>query len=56
MKAELGDVKKAAKELGDQLEDVVEAAKGKARKGRKPAAKKPAAKKAPAKKRATKKK
>ena len=56
VKAELGDVKKAAKELGDQLEDVVEAAKGKARKGRKPAAKKPAAKKAPAKKRATKKK
>jgi hypothetical protein len=34
VKAELADVKKAAKELADQAEDVVEAAKGKPRKGR----------------------
>ena len=50
MKAELGDVKKAAKELVDQAEDVVEAAKGKPRKGRKPAAKKTTRKKAATKK------
>ena len=59
MKAELADVKKAAKELVDQAEDVVEAAAGKKRAGRKPAAKKPASKgsgKGTGKKRATKKK
>jgi gas vesicle protein len=44
VKAELGDVKKAAKELLDQAEEVVEAASGKTRKGRKPAAKKAPAK------------
>lgn len=39
VKAELGDVKKAAKELVDQTEDVIEAVAGKPRAGRKPAKK-----------------
>jgi len=44
VKAEIGDVKKASKELLDQASDVAEAAAGKTRKGRKPAAKKAPAK------------
>jgi|SaaInlV_125m_DNA_1040241.scaffolds.fasta_scaffold02839_9 hypothetical protein len=44
VKAEIGDVKKASKELLDQASDVAEAAAGKTRKGRKPAAKKQPAK------------
>ena len=58
VKEELGDVVEAAKELGNQLEDVASAAKGKSRKGRKPAAKKatPKKKAAPKKKATPKKK
>ena len=52
VKAEIGDVKKASKELLDQASDVAEAAAGKTRKGRKPAAKKAPAKKKPAKRKA----
>jgi len=40
IKTEINDVSKAVKEVGNQMSDVVEAAKGKQRKGRKPAAKK----------------
>ena len=55
VKQELGDVADAVEKTIDQLDDVVDAAKGKPRKGRKPAAKKPAAKKTTAKKPAAKK-